>query len=50
MWLVNWSSILLGVHLHGAAADLALELQSMESMTATDVIKYLGAAFNSLQN
>lgn len=39
-----------GVYLHGAAADIALELQSMESMTATDVIKYLGAAFNGLQN
>jgi len=40
---------LLGIYLHGIAADYALEHQSMESMTATDVIESLGAAFNSLQ-
>jgi NAD(P)H-hydrate epimerase len=40
----------LGVYIHGLAADLALEQQSMESMIASDVIKYLGIAFNSLHN
>jgi NAD(P)H-hydrate epimerase len=40
---------LLGIYLHGIAADYALQNQSMESMTATDVIENLGAAFNSLQ-
>jgi len=40
---------LLGIYLHGIAADYALEHQSMESMTATDVIESLGAAFNRLQ-
>lgn len=39
---------LLGVFLHGRAADISLESQSMESMMATDVINNLGAAFNSL--
>lgn len=35
----------LGVYLHGLAADLALEKQSMESMLITDVIEHLGQAF-----
>ena len=39
---------LLGVYIHGLASDLALEQQSMESMLASDVLKYIGAAFNSL--
>ncbi len=39
---------LLGVYIHGLAAEFALEKQSLESMTATDVINHLGAAFNSL--
>lgn len=38
----------MGVYLHGAAADLALKKQSMESMTAGDVIEYLGTAFKNL--
>jgi NAD(P)H-hydrate epimerase len=39
---------LLGVYVHGLAADLALEQQSMESLMASDVLRYIGAAFNSL--
>ena len=39
---------LLGVYIHGLAADLALEQQSMESLIASDVLKYIGGAFNSL--
>jgi NAD(P)H-hydrate epimerase len=35
----------IGVYIHGLAADLALETQSMESMLITDVIEYLGQAF-----
>lgn len=38
----------IGVYLHGLAADLALEKQSFESMLITDVIEYLGAAFNKI--
>lgn len=38
----------LGVYLHGLAADIALEKQSEESLLASDVIENLGSAFNSL--
>jgi NAD(P)H-hydrate repair Nnr-like enzyme with NAD(P)H-hydrate dehydratase domain len=38
----------LAVYLHGLAADLTLNRQSMESMLITDVIENLGAAFQSL--
>ena len=37
------------VYLHGLAADLALENQSMESLLATDVINAIGKAFNYLR-
>ena len=39
---------ILGVYLHGTAADIALETQSLESMMATDVIEYLGEAFKKI--
>jgi len=39
---------LLGVYIHGLAADLALQQQSMESMMASDVLQFLGAAFSRL--
>lgn len=39
---------LIGVYLHGLAADLALEQQSYESLLATDVIHTIGKAFNFL--
>jgi NAD(P)H-hydrate epimerase len=38
----------LGVFLHGLAADLSLENQSMESMLITDVIESFGKAFKQL--
>ncbi|MEQ1623746.1 MAG: NAD(P)H-hydrate dehydratase [Sediminibacterium sp.] len=38
----------LGVFLHGLAADLTLENQSMESLLITDVIESLGKAFKQL--
>jgi len=37
------------VYLHGLAADLALENQSMESLLATDVIDRLGNAFHYIR-
>jgi len=40
----------LGMYLHGRAADIALERESVESLIATDVIEYLGRAFQSLQD
>ncbi len=40
----------LAVFLHGLAADLALENQSMESLLVTDVIDSLGKAFKRLQS
>lgn len=39
---------LLGVYIHGLAADLALEYQSMESLCATDVVRYIGSAFKKI--
>jgi NAD(P)H-hydrate epimerase len=38
----------LGMYIHGRAADIALEKESVESLIATDVIAYLGRAFQSL--
>ena len=37
-----------GVYLHGLAADLCLQKQSMESMLATDVIEDIGPAFKAI--
>jgi hydroxyethylthiazole kinase-like uncharacterized protein yjeF len=39
---------LFGVYLHGLAADFALQIQSQESMLASDVVENLAAAFNDL--
>jgi ADP-dependent NAD(P)H-hydrate dehydratase / NAD(P)H-hydrate epimerase len=39
----------LGVWLHGYAADIALESQSVESLTAGDIIDNLGKAYKTLQ-
>jgi NAD(P)H-hydrate epimerase len=39
----------LGVYLHGLAGDLAAKDLSYESIIATDIINYLGAAFNKLR-
>ncbi len=40
---------ILGVYLHGLAADITLESQSNESMLITDVIENLGNAFKKIQ-
>jgi hydroxyethylthiazole kinase-like uncharacterized protein yjeF len=39
----------LGVYLHGLAADITLESQSEESMLITDVIENIGFAFRKIQ-
>lgn len=39
---------ILGVYLHGLAADLALETESYQSLAASDIINHLGAAFKSI--
>lgn len=43
------SSCILGVYLHGLAADITLESQSNESMLITDVIENMGKAFKHIQ-
>ncbi|HET8573760.1 MAG TPA: NAD(P)H-hydrate dehydratase [Edaphocola sp.] len=40
---------IMGVWLHGTAADFAAREKSMEAMTANDVIDYLGRAFEKAQ-
>ncbi|MBA4197954.1 MAG: bifunctional ADP-dependent NAD(P)H-hydrate dehydratase/NAD(P)H-hydrate epimerase [Chitinophaga sp.] len=40
---------LIGVYLHGLAADISLETQSVESLLATDVVENIGKAFMFLQ-
>jgi NAD(P)H-hydrate epimerase len=41
---------ILGVYIHGLAGDMALKTESHESLTATDIIKNLGAAFKYVAN
>ncbi|MDO9154476.1 MAG: NAD(P)H-hydrate dehydratase [Paludibacter sp.] len=38
----------ISVYLHGLAGDLALELQSEESLTASDIISFTGKAFKKI--
>ncbi|MFN3752778.1 NAD(P)H-hydrate dehydratase [Flavobacterium sp.] len=42
------NAAILGVYLHGLAADITLESQSVESMLITDVIENLGKAFQKI--
>jgi NAD(P)H-hydrate epimerase len=39
---------LIGVYIHGLAADICLKEQSMESMLIGDVIENLGNAFKKI--
>ena len=39
---------MIGVYLHGLAADIAVEEQSMESLLATDIIEMIGKAFRKV--
>ena len=41
-------SAILGMYIHGKAGDLALENESVESLIASDLINYLGKAFQGL--
>jgi NAD(P)H-hydrate epimerase len=43
------NAALIGVYIHGLAADITLETQSVESMLITDVIENLGKAFQKIQ-
>lgn len=43
------NAAILGVYLHGLAADITLETQSEESMLITDVIQNLGKAFQKIR-
>jgi len=49
--LSNKEAAILGVYIHGLAADLAMEdgIESEESFSATNIIDYLGRAFNDLK-
>jgi len=38
----------MGAYVHGDAGDVAAERESQESVTATDIINYLGQAFTEL--
>lgn len=42
-------SAVLGVFIHSLAADLALKDQSTESLCATDIIRYIGKAFQLIR-
>ncbi len=39
---------IIGTHLHGMAGDCALEQESVESLLASDICQYIGAAFRKL--
>ncbi|QES87537.1 NAD(P)H-hydrate dehydratase [Rhizosphaericola mali] len=45
---ISKNAAILGVYLHGLAADLALSKQSVESLLPSDLNQYLGMAFKSL--
>lgn len=44
------NACLAAVYIHGLAADIALEKQTMETMIITDVIENFGAAFKKINN
>ena len=48
----NIDASILGVYLHGLTAEIAIDLgnESLESFSATNIIDYLGRAFNTLKN
>jgi NAD(P)H-hydrate epimerase len=41
---------IIGVYLHGLAADIAVEYQSHESLLASDIINRIGDAFKKIEN
>jgi NAD(P)H-hydrate epimerase len=46
----SMKSAILGVYLHGLAGDIAAEKNSIEAMTAGDIIESLGEAFMSIDH
>jgi NAD(P)H-hydrate epimerase len=44
------SSSILGVYVHGLAGDIAAKEKGMNALTATDIVSYLGDAFNLIPN
>lgn len=44
----NINACLVSVYIHGLAADISLERQTMETMIVTDVIENFGAAFKKI--
>ncbi len=42
------TAAIMGAWIHGKAADLALKTESMESLTASGIINYFGAAFKAI--
>jgi hydroxyethylthiazole kinase-like uncharacterized protein yjeF len=40
----------IGVYIHGLSADIGLKKQSIESLTATEIINHLGEAYNIIRN
>ncbi len=45
-----FAAAIVGVYLHGLAADLCLDEQSFESLLPMDVVQHFGKAFKQLQN
>lgn len=45
----DYESVIISAFLHGLSADLALMKESPESLVASDIIAYLGVAFNHLK-
>lgn len=41
-------AMILGVHLHGLAGDIAAQKQSMEALIASDIIEHIGTAYQTL--
>ena len=41
---------LLGVYIHAAAGDLAADDQGLEALIASDIVEYLGDAFEDLRH
>jgi NAD(P)H-hydrate repair Nnr-like enzyme with NAD(P)H-hydrate dehydratase domain len=41
---------IVGVYIHGLAADLALKDESEESLISGDIVKHIGGAFKTVKN
>ena len=45
-----FEAAIIGVHLHGLAAELAIQHESVESLLATDVINHIGKAYKKIRS